>query len=59
MRKRELRQECDAAAARLGEESTEEDYARYAAVRQVYLEDESGGEDDDAVPLRPGRVRTT
>ncbi|MGE0120145.1 MAG: DNA primase [Dongiaceae bacterium] len=59
MRKRELRQERDAAAARLGEDSTEEDYARYAAVRQVCLEDESGGEDDDAVAPRPGRVRTT
>jgi hypothetical protein len=58
MRKRDLRQERDAAAARLGEDSTEEDYARFAAVRQVYLEDGDDAEEDEAVTLRAGRVRT-
>lgn len=58
MRKRDLRRERDAAAARLGEDGTEEDYARFAAVRQVYLEDGDEPEDDDAVGLRPGRVQT-
>jgi DNA primase len=59
MRKRNLRQERDAAAARLGEDSTEEDLARFAAVRQVSLEEDADPEDDDAVALRSGRVRTT
>jgi DNA primase len=58
MRKRDLRKERDAAAARLGEDSTEEDYARFAAVRQVYLEDGDEAEGDEAVGLRPGRVQT-
>jgi DNA primase len=58
MRKRDLRRERDAAAARLGEDSTEEDYARFAAVREVSLEDGNEAEDDDAVGLQPGRVRT-
>jgi DNA primase len=60
MRRRDLKRERDAAAARLGEDSTEEDYARYAAVRQVYLDDESDPEEGDGdVALRAGRVRTT
>jgi DNA primase len=58
MRKRDLKRERDAAAARLGEDSTEEDYVRFAAVRQVYLEDGDETEDDQAVALRPGRVQT-
>jgi DNA primase len=58
MRKRDLKRERDAAAARLGEDSTEEDYERFAAVREVSLEDGNEAEDDEAVDLRPGRVRT-
>jgi DNA primase len=58
-RKRTLKRDRDAAAARLGADSTEEDHARFAAVRQVDLEDENSGEDDEAVALRSGRVRTT
>jgi len=58
MRRRDLRRERDAAAARLGEDSTEEDYARFAAVRQVCLEDGTDAEDDDDVTVRPERVRT-
>jgi DNA primase len=58
MRRRDLKRERDAAAARLGEGSTEEDYARYAAVRQVYLEDDSDPEDGDGA-VRAERVRTT
>ena len=58
MRKRDLRRERDAAAARLGEDSTEEDYARFAAVRQVYLEGEDEAEDGSTGGLPEGRVQT-
>ena len=60
MRRRDLKRERDAAAARLGEDSTEEDYARYAAVRQVCLDDEIDPEEGGGdVALRAGRVRST
>jgi DNA primase len=59
LRKRGLKRERDAAAARLGEDSTEEDFARFAAARQVHLDDDSGREDDPIVGPRPGRARTT
>ncbi len=59
MRTRDLKRERDAAAARLGADSTEEDFARFAAVRQVHLDDESDREDDQADGPRPGRARTT
>jgi DNA primase len=59
MRRRELKRERDVAAARLGEDSTEEDFARFAAAREVSLQEEDGWEDDPMVASRPGHVPTT
>jgi DNA primase len=59
MRKRDLKKERDAAAAQLGEDSTEADLARFAAVRQVDLDDEGGWDDDENAEQRRARVRST
>ena len=58
MRKRDLKRERDATAAQLGEDSTEADLARFAAVRQVDLDDD-GWEDDETPARRSARVRST
>lgn len=47
LHRRELRRERDEAAERLGEDATEEDYARFTAVRQGHLEGDGGREDTE------------
>ncbi len=57
MRERDARRERDAAARQLGEEGTDESFARFESARQATLEGESKRRDIDKIDVQPERTR--